>query len=117
MLSYMTFLGDGSCQCGVKNANTTSKIVGGHPADKHEYPWMVALAYRWRKTPRCGGSLITERHVLTAAHCFKDETKEGIQVLVGFHTVQYDQKDFTEHDVSNKSMILLILLSTMISPS
>jgi len=89
--------GDGSCQCGVKNVNTTSKIVGGHPADKHEYPWMVALAYRWRKTPRCGGSLITERHVLTAAHCLEDESSEWMQVLVGFHSRQ--TTDYTRHDV------------------
>merc|ERR1711962_1745049 len=91
----------GSCQCGVKNS-ITSKIVGGKPADKHEYPWMVALVYRGHndKGPFCGGSLITERHVLTAAHCFKDETKEGIQVLVGFHRIN-DKTDFDEHDVSN----------------
>jgi len=87
----------GSCQCGVKNVNTASKIVGGHPADKHEYPWMVALAYRWRKTPRCGGSLITERHVLTAAHCLEDESSEWMQVLVGFHSRQ--TTDYTRHDV------------------
>jgi len=87
----------GSCQCGVKNS-ITSKIVGGKPADKHEYPWMVALVHRGKKKPFCGGSLITERHVLTAAHCLTDETKEGIQVRVGLHSIH--QTEFDEHDVS-----------------
>jgi len=94
-----------SCQCGVKNS-ITSKIVGGKPADKHEYPWMVALVFRGEKKPFCGGSLITERHVLTAAHCFKPfdfdliVTKEYIQVLVGYHRIS-DQTGFDKHNVSN----------------
>jgi len=90
-----------SCQCGVKNS-ITSKIVGGKPADKHEYPWMVALVFRGEKKPFCGGSLITERHVLTAAHCFESKfdrvTKEDFEVRVGFHSIH--QRDFDRHEVS-----------------
>ncbi|XP_058839014.1 transmembrane protease serine 9-like [Topomyia yanbarensis] len=53
------------CTCGV-NANT-SRIIGGKEAPEHKYPWMVALYYKNKFI--CGGSLINELYVLTAAHC------------------------------------------------
>lgn len=45
------------------------KITGGRPADPGEWPWMVALMVRDDETNYCGGVLISDRHVLTAAHC------------------------------------------------
>jgi len=54
--------------CGVSTI-AGSRIVGGQLADPQEWPWMVALMtdgdYHF-----CGGVLITDLHVLTAAHCF-----------------------------------------------
>jgi len=98
--------GDGSCRCGMKNVQT-SKIVGGQPANKHEYPWMVALVARGRNEPFCGGSLITERHVLTAAHCMINK-KDGriwdawiIQVLLFKHRTDGSDLDYNPYDVSN----------------
>ena len=43
------------------------KVVNGWPADKGEWPWIAALMNNGRQF--CGGSLITDRHILTAAHC------------------------------------------------
>ena len=51
--------------CGVPNRG--NRVVGGRPARINEYPWTVALTYRGRFY--CGGSLINDRYVLTAAHC------------------------------------------------
>ncbi|XP_050433643.1 venom protease-like isoform X2 [Adelges cooleyi] len=62
--------------CGRSNA-TQNRIVGGAPADLDDWPWMVALGYQDlnnrqnTKTPQwlCGGALISDRYVVTAAHC------------------------------------------------
>ncbi|XP_017787322.1 PREDICTED: venom protease-like isoform X2 [Nicrophorus vespilloides] len=58
--------------CGHSN-HSNDRIVGGKPAKLGEFPWIVALGYRSNNPNQpywlCGGSLITETHVLTAAHC------------------------------------------------
>lgn len=54
--------------CGNKG---NPKVSGGTEAKLGEFPWMALLKYR-SDDPRpffCGGSLISDRHVLTAAHC------------------------------------------------
>lgn len=55
-----------------RGCGTTTKvkirIAGGQPADPKEWPWMAALL-REGAIQYCGGVLITDRHVLTAAHC------------------------------------------------
>ncbi|KAL5292443.1 hypothetical protein ACFFRR_011330 [Megaselia abdita] len=61
-----------SSECGVSKASST-RLVGGKETLKGKYPWLAALGYR---TPNiqflCSGSLITNRHVLTSAHCITD---------------------------------------------
>ncbi len=52
------------------------RIVGGEKADIKQHPWQVALDVRIDgKSYLCGGSLIADRWVLTAAHCFDGRTK------------------------------------------
>jgi len=48
------------------------RIVGGEKTDVEHHPWQVALNVRIDGTTYlCGGSIIAQRWVLTAAHCFK----------------------------------------------
>ncbi|XP_069975909.1 CLIP domain-containing serine protease B4 [Penaeus vannamei] len=50
-----------------------NRIIGGEVAPLDAYPWKAVLGYRDIGLPGieflCGGSVINERYVLTAAHC------------------------------------------------
>lgn len=62
-------------QCG-KSTKNAIKIVGGQNSTLGDWPWMVALGYRTASNPniqfKCGGSLISNRWVVTAAHCVRN---------------------------------------------
>lgn len=57
------------------------RIVGGENAQAHSWPWIVSL--RKFQQHFCGGSLLNEEWVLTAAHCLTDTT--DITVHIGVH--------------------------------
>ncbi|XP_037797741.1 trypsin-1-like, partial [Penaeus monodon] len=71
------------CKCG----RTNTRIVGGEETGVHEYPWHVGLARRGQTFPFCGASVISSRHVLTAAHCTEPITKYRwkVEALIGYH--------------------------------
>ncbi|XP_066603122.1 venom serine protease Bi-VSP-like [Prorops nasuta] len=59
--------------CGYSD-NEHGRVVGGVPAELGAWPWIAALGYRNTRNPQqpkwlCGGTLISSRHVITAAHC------------------------------------------------
>ncbi|XP_034179932.1 trypsin [Osmia lignaria lignaria] len=47
----------------------TGRIVNGTKAALRQFPYQVSLRRSYNSAHFCGGSLISERHVLTAAHC------------------------------------------------
>ncbi|XP_037804563.1 ovochymase-2-like [Penaeus monodon] len=70
----------GDCSCG--QVNRKSRIVGGTETEINEYPWMAGLIAR--RNLICGGAVIADEWVLTAAHCAEVmDTNDA--VLLGDH--------------------------------
>ncbi|CAL8313948.1 unnamed protein product [Gadus morhua 'NCC'] len=63
--------------CG--RAPLNSKIVGGVDAAPGTWPWQARL----EAVVLCGGSLINNMWVLTAAHCFPTNDTKGVTVFLG----------------------------------
>lgn len=83
--------------CGeVNHFNLTSdvcrkRIVGGQDARKGSYPWHVLVMKN--NLIACGGSLLNERWVLTAAHCVNDRSSgivslSVLKIFAGLHQIR-----------------------------
>ncbi len=65
------------------------RIVDGETARINEFPWIVGLVYPGTRKPFCGGSLINDRYVLSAGHCFNGNalSKNRMEVLIHAHVM------------------------------
>lgn len=100
-------------------------VVGGNATAPHEFPWAVGLLYDGRFI--CGGTIISERTILTAAHCVSSGG-EGLPatmytVLVGAHKRSSSGKTFQVQNIiwnrkysefSLQNDIALLILETPI---
>lgn len=74
-------------KCDIKSKKNcyTAKIVGGSIVPDNMYPWMVAIETE-SNFQYCGGSVIGDRFVLTAAHC---QVNPGDVIHVGTNNLQH----------------------------
>lgn len=50
-----------------------SLIHGGKISPREKWPWLVTLSHKNGHMYFCGGTIISERHIITAAHCIQDK--------------------------------------------
>ena len=64
-------------------------VLDGSETNPHQFPWTVFLFIMvnggLEGQKFCGGSLITQKHVLTCASCAKGKTIDEIGVILGAH--------------------------------
>ncbi|XP_072948034.1 venom serine protease-like [Epargyreus clarus] len=86
-----------TCQCGYRRMN---RIVGGSPTKPNEFTMMAGIAYVGQNVQgsiRCGGVIITNQHILTAAHCVSQRPYSSLAVIVGEHDVSTgNDTDYTQ---------------------
>lgn len=86
--------------CGKKFNEGNDRIVGGETAQKREFPWQTAIVKTGSRKPFCGGSLINNRFILTAAHCVLDDLDDihslietnSIEVLLKAHVLEVNER-------------------------
>ena len=67
-----------------------SRIVGGVTAKAGSVPWQVSLSVSG--SIFCGATLLTDRHVLTAAHCLAG-VEANLYRMVDILLAEYDTED------------------------
>lgn len=86
-----------SAQAAISDDDIRPLVIGGQPAEESQYPWLVGIGSSGEGTPSerqsCGGSVITETVVLTAAHCVEDaaDAPEGLVVFSGSVDLESDE--------------------------
>lgn len=97
--------------CGFRAPNTESSpdsalIVGGQRAPKGKWPWQIAL--HTRGSFNCGGSLINNRWIVTAAHCVSGRYVNVLVSVQSFVTIALPcQNNTIRKFISRKENLLI----------
>ncbi|XP_045488919.1 chymotrypsin-2-like [Pieris rapae] len=86
-----------------------SRIIGGKDAPPGMAKYQVSLrGHRGREEfHSCGGSILNEEYVLTAAHCLYQRDKKDLSIVVGSHSIykggnRYQIKNLIPHENYSK---------------
>ncbi|KAJ1902450.1 hypothetical protein LPJ66_000062 [Kickxella alabastrina] len=71
-----------STRSGNTNSVLLPRIMGGSETHQKDYPFIVYLQNGAEKT-FCGGSIISDQWIVTAAHCIKSASASDITVYIG----------------------------------
>ncbi|KAG7312754.1 hypothetical protein JYU34_001131 [Plutella xylostella] len=83
-LNFGPVINDQSCGIAVNKQTAQRRIVGGDDAGFGTFPWQ---AYIRIGSSRCGGSLISRRHVVTAGHCVARAQPRHVRVTLGDYVI------------------------------
>lgn len=65
------------------NPHPQLRIMGGEAAESKTWPWQVAFRLKHGGKQFCGGTIVSSKFVLSAAHCFTSVTQRDIFVSAG----------------------------------
>ena len=77
------------CGCGLDTVTLNMRrIVGGHEAVPYSWSMIVSLRFDGSTDHSCGGSILNDNYILSAAHCFKGisyDAPAGVSIAAGIH--------------------------------
>ncbi|CAF2143489.1 unnamed protein product [Rotaria magnacalcarata] len=79
------------------------RIVGGHEAVPHSWPWQVLF----EAGGTCGGTLINAEYVLTAAHCIGTKDLSEITITAGLHSLEQNENTETTRQVRQAQQVIV----------
>ncbi|XP_065074220.1 serine protease snake-like [Ochlerotatus camptorhynchus] len=82
-------------------------IVGGTPARPEQFPHIAALGWleNGKFNFKCGGSLISDRYVLTAGHCLITTDGPPVLVRLGDYNLQSTKDGYLGTDVEIEKIV------------
>ncbi|XP_038639800.1 transmembrane protease serine 6 [Scyliorhinus canicula] len=124
LCDYVTDCADGTdeknCECGLQTS--MSRIVGGTNSTEGEWPWQTSIQISGQHV--CGGILINQNWILSAAHCFTSRYTPPDRWtvilgkfklnLIGYHELSFKVQKIISHryyddDTSDHDIALLLL--------
>ncbi|ODM91975.1 Serine proteinase stubble [Orchesella cincta] len=88
---YGPVTNDPRCGLAADNLWAQERIVGGREAGFGTFPWQVYIRIG---SSRCGGSLINDRHVVTAGHCVAKASPYQIAVTLGDYVLNSNTEPY-----------------------
>jgi V8-like Glu-specific endopeptidase len=84
--------------CGITQAKPQSRIIGGSDAMYGEFPWQAHIKLNKQQ---CGGVLLNNYYVLTAAHCIYQVRLSDITIQLGVYDIQdHSRQDYAPQTFS-----------------
>ncbi|CAK1602872.1 unnamed protein product [Parnassius mnemosyne] len=108
-LGHLKDMGEVTLNWTVEWGNLESKIVGGTPTDLKRYPFNVQF---FNHGGMCGGTILTSKTVLTAAHCFDFNRNIASMIVLSNSRFVFDLKarshevwDYKIHEHYNETIV------------
>ncbi|XP_055591229.1 trypsin zeta-like [Uranotaenia lowii] len=107
MLRYLVIFS--LCCATFADEDQSIRIVGGREASPEQFPFMASLR-TLKNVHRCGAAIISDRWLLTAAHCTLGIPHHQLRAVVGTIDltrggVSYNFKQFIEHPDYNEGLL------------